>query len=107
MNEITSREAGQEPKNEAEIAPQPIKKKPPKRKWRVKCYFNEAELAEIAKDAAEAGFRHGGANVFTQTKHGFAWEKKLNSKGISRFLKDCWKRRKEIDDARNALKRLV
>lgn len=107
MEGLTSQEAEQKPEKEAETAPQPVKKKPPRRKWRVKVYLSEAEVAEIARDAEAAGFRRGGLQAFTQTKHGFAWEKKLNSKGISRFLKDCWRKRKEIEDARAALKRLV
>ena len=102
-----SGEAGANPENEGEIAPQQTAKKPPKRKWRVKVYFNESEIAEIARDTADAGFRHGGAIPFIQKKHGFGWEKKLNSKGISKFLKQCWRKHKEIEDARSALKRLV
>jgi hypothetical protein len=62
---------------------------------RVSVYFNLAELESIASDAANAGFRRQGLPVLVKRPHGFIDEVNVNSDGISRFLKSCWKFQKE------------
>ncbi len=56
---------------------------------RVSIYFNEAELAEVGKEAEQAGLRRVGLPVFKQKEHGFEHEKQANTDGIGLYLKFC------------------
>lgn len=56
----------------------------------VRVYFNQAELAAIAKDAEGAEKRRVGLLLQTQKPHGLDGETQANTDGIGPFLKHTW-----------------
>jgi len=60
----------------------------PLRKVCVKVYLAELEFIEWCKLAEEAGIRARGLKPFVQKPHGFTWERRANTKGLVKFIKN-------------------
>lgn len=63
-------------------------------------YFSDADFATICKDTADAGFRPVLLLPKKQKEHGFAGEMVIQRKGVSKFLKFCWKYYKDHEAER-------
>lgn len=73
----------------------------------VKVYFKVGEFAEITEDAVRAGFRRPGLKLSTAKPHGFKNERVANTDGVSKFLKECWRRNTATQELAAALSYLT